>query len=60
MQLGVMITKKYVKVKRKVNQEKNIPKLSHIHLMKRTKKVQAYFSTDSIRGKRKGKRDGPV
>lgn len=31
--------KKYVKVKRKVNEEKKkIPKLSHIHLMKRTKK----------------------
>lgn len=33
--------------------KKKIPKLSHIHLMK---KLQAYFSTDSIRGKQNEKR----
>lgn len=36
--------KKYVKVKRKVNEEKKkIPKLSHIRLMKRTKKSAGIF-----------------
>lgn len=56
MQLGVTITKKYVKVKRKVNEEKKkIPKLSHIHLMKITKKCRHILVQIQSEEKEKGK-----
>lgn len=43
-----------------MKKKKDSKTFTHPFDEKNKKKVQAYFSTDSIRGKRKGKRDGPV